>query len=428
MSISNAYSAVWDHARRVLSERVYEDADISLASDFECGNGFRFRRVADDRYALEIEPEPGSHRFSGNGCYFCFAALNKRADPREVTIEITAPDEAWDHFMNAEEFAEWQKSHPDEFPPRSYAASSRFVIMKRGDVWSHLPDENLVRPHTRHQIAFSCRLPGASEADSVLFFSNYHWYPYSEMAAYLRCLDEKHDRLSVRSLCKSVQGRDVWAAEIGDAEPTIVCAATPQANEMGAWVCRALLDFLLSEDPKAQEVLARHRVCLVPHPNPDGTVLGYMASDAMAKFVYFMGKQTIQGDADAPAEQVALWDYLRRQKPWLFIEWHSNHWDWRGGHTLLRYDPELVTDPLVKRIWAAWDRRLDVLPHMYDEAKYPRSNRTTGYTDSLGIGVATELGAIPVMLKVHDKYPLEEILAWSIAAFCGAVDAYAECV
>ena len=425
MHIRDAYHTVWDDARRELPDRVYEDADVFLASNFECGNGFRFRRVADGRYSLDIEPEPGSHRFSGNGCYFCFAALNKHTDPREVIIEVTAPDEAWDRSMKEEDLAEWMRSHPDEFPPRSYAASSRFVIVKRGGAWSHLPDENLLRPRNRHQIAFSPRLPAASDVDPTVFFSNYHWYPYSEMTAYLRCLRAGHGKLSVRSLCKSIQGRDVWAAEIGDARSAIVCAATPQPNEMGAWVCRALLDFLLSEDPKAREILRQHRVCLVPHPNPDGTVLGYMASDAMEKFVYFMGRQTIQGDADAPAEQVALWRYLKRQKPWLFIEWHSNHWDWREGHTLLRYDPELVTDPLVRSIWTAWDRRLDAMSHVY-EAKHARSNRTTGYADSLGIGVATELGAIPVMLKVHDKYPLEEILEWAIGAFCGAVDAYAE--
>ena len=428
--IAEVYNPAWDSARSELPGRVYEDADLFLASNFECGNGFRFARLDNSRYSLEIEPEPGTHRFSGNGCYFCFVALNKHESPQEVTIEVTAPDEAWDRSMKEEELAEWTRIHPGEFPPRSYAASSRFVIVKRADAWSHLSKEQLLRPGNRHQIAFSSLLPAASEPDPALFFSNYHWYPYSEMSLYLRHLQEKYEQLTVRSLGRSVQGRDMWVAEIGNEReeaPKIVCAATPQPNEMGAWVCRGLLDFLLGEDPKAGEILRRHRVCLVPHPNPDGTVLGYMASDAMGKFVYFMGKQTIQGDADAPSEQVALWNYLKLQMPWLFIEWHSNHWDWREGHSLLRYDPELVTDPTVRRIWDAWDRWLDAMPNIC-VPKHPRSNRTNGYTDSLGIGAATELGAIPAMLKVHDKYPLEEILEWAISAFCGAVDAYAECM
>ena len=246
------------------------------------------------------------------------------------------------------------------------------------------------------------------------------------MAAYLSVLADKHSQLTLRSLCKSAQGRDVWAAEIGsraENASVVVCAATPQANEMGNWACRAVLDFLLGESTQAQEILRRHRVCVVPHPNPDGTALGYIASDALGNFVFFQGARTIGGDPNAPREQVALWDYLRRQNPWLYIEWHSNHWDWRQGHMLLRYERELLSDERLRAIWREWDRRLDAMPNTAEEGE--RTSRTTGYNESLGLGVATQIGGIPAMIKVHDMYPLDQTLDWVVGCFCAATDAFA---
>ncbi|MBU4200357.1 MAG: hypothetical protein KKG09_10015 [Verrucomicrobia bacterium] len=407
------------------------DGAIALASTFESGNGFRFRRLANGRYALDIEPEPGDHLFSGSGYYFCFAVRNKDDKPRNVTFEVTAAignREAADKEIMA-----WLANHPDEVHLKSYAGRTKFVIVRQGDEWSHVPQWNILKGRDSHSIAFTCELPPASDANPVLYFSNYHWCPPSEMSEYLQAMAGKHQQLDLRSLCKSIQGRDVWVAEIGNPNkhvPTVVCAATPQPNEMGALACRAILDFLLSGTQEASGILSRHRVCLVPHTNPDGAALGYTASDAAGKFVYFMGQHTIQGHHDAPVEQVALWKYLRKRHPWLFIEWHSNHWDERKAHALLRYDPDLTANATIRRIWDAWDRRLDAMPDAVNEIDetHARTNLTRGYTKSLGLAVAMELGGIPAMIKVHDKYPLCVTLEFVKACFCAAMESFAEYV
>ena len=285
----------------------------------------------------------------------------------------------------------------------------------------------MLRAVDHHGLAFSYDLPPMSEDGQPLYFSNYHWYPYTEMTKYLKDQADRHSGLDLLSLGKSVQGRDILAVELENDSPEaplIVCAATPQADEMGNWACRANLEFLLGGSSEAEDILSRHRVCLVPHPNPDGTVLGFMVSDAAEKFPYFMGAQTIAGDPDAPIEQVALWEYLNTKKPWLSIEWHSNHWNWRPGHTLIRYANELVDDPITRKIWDEWDRRLELLPNTFDE-EGGRTDRTNAYTISLGLGVATELGGIPIMLKVHDKYPLHDTLDYANCCLQAATGAYA---
>ena len=425
MSMTDYYNPIWDAARQALPDRMFEDEQVVIASTFECGNGYRIQRLDNGRYAVHIEPEPGVHFFSGSGCYFCFAVLNKQEVAQTYAFEVIAADMAWISGKEAD-IAAWEKDHPGKVAPQSYAGSSRFAIVRRGEDWSHVPDTQMVPGADHHAIAFTYELPPVSAAEPLLFFSNYHWYPYTEMTAYLKQLAEQQTPMTLKSLCKSIEGRDVWAVELGNDAPdapVIVCAATPQPNEMGNWACRAILDFLLSGTSEA--VLRRHRVCLVPHPNPDGTVRGTIASDALAKFVFFNGKNTIAGDPEAPAEQVALWRYMQDKQPWLFIEWHSNHWHWRSGHTLIRYEPDLAEDPVTRRIWDAWDHRLDALPDTCNE-ELGLTSRTHGYMQSLGLGVATEWGGIPAMLKVHEKFPIKKTIQFTIDCFRAAIDAYEE--
>mgnify|MGYP001460693824 CR=1 FL=1 len=427
MPITDHYNPIWDTTRRSFPERAYEDDDVILASNFECGNGYNFRKLPSGRYAVDIEPEPGDHHFSGSGCYFCFVALNKHDTPRTIAFDIRAQDASWDR-QRRDRIETFLTEHPNEVPPLSFEGSSRFAIARSGDIWTHVPDDQMLRAIDYHGLAFSYDLPDGSEDHAATYFSNYHWYPYTEMTNYLKRQAEQHPQITLFSLSKSVQDRDIWVVELGNASPdapVIVCAATPQADEMGNWACRANLEFLLSGTPEAEAILQRHRVCLIPHPNPDGAVLGYMVSDAADKFPYFMGAQTIAGDPEAPIEQVALWKYLQQKRPWLFIEWHSNHWNWRPGHTLIRYAPELAENPVIRRIWDNWDRRLEALPNSFDEAG-GRTDRTNAYTISLGLGVATELNGIPIMLKVHDKYPLHETLDYVNQCLRAATDAYEE--
>ena len=63
------FNPIWDKSRRDFPNTTYGDDQLLLASNFECGNGHKFRKLAEDRYAADIEPEPGQHVYSGRGYY-----------------------------------------------------------------------------------------------------------------------------------------------------------------------------------------------------------------------------------------------------------------------------------------------------------------------------------------------------------------------
>ena len=54
------------------------------------------------------------------------------------------------------------------------------------------------------------------------------------------------------------------------------------------------------------------------------------------------------------------------------------------------------------------------------------TNRQTGYTTSIGFFTATKLGAISIMIKLHDKYQLERTMGHVQKCLLEAVGAYEE--
>ena len=43
---------------------------------------------------------------------------------------------------------------------------------------------------------------------------------------------------------------------------------------------------------------------------------------------------------------------------------------------------------------------------------------------AIGFGVATDLGGIPIMIKLHDKFPLKDSMEHAVKCFLAAVEAY----
>ena len=376
-----SYNPIWEQARAQGGEgRVYEDGDILIASDFEGGNGSHIRRAGLDAYVVTLEPEPGQHRFSGASYYYCFGMQNLRPDPRRIKVRLEA------------------RAPGNE----SFGQGVRHAVLRRAGKWSQLDPASL-RPveGEADTLELHLSLPGAAEPDPVLFVSDFHWWPYSEMVAYLGTLRG----VEIREIGRSFQNRAIYAVEIGRAgAPCIVSAQTPQPSEMGSLACRAMLDFLCSHNPEAADIRERFRTCFVPMSNPDGTVLGYGVSDGQGRFPYFEGDLAAAGDPDATPEMATLWRYLNEQRPWLFWDWHSNNWDRRPGHQLLRYTHDLLGDDRKRALWDDLEERLLALPDTHHESW---TSRTEGlFQRSLSFAAITHLGAISCMIKQHDKYPL----------------------
>lgn len=129
---------------------------------------------------------------------------------------------------------------------------------------------------------------------------------------------------------------------------------------------------------------------------------------------------------DATPENKALWQYLKRQKPWLFWEWHSNNWFRRPGHMLLRYRSELLEDAQMQRVWDEIEERLLFLPNTH-HANW--TSYTKGpYQNSPGFQAITRLGAISCIIKQHDKYSLSQSQDHAISCLKTAASVYQEIV
>ena len=158
--------------------------------------------------------------------------------------------------------------------------------------------------------------------------------------------------------------------------------------------------------------------------NPDGTVLGYGVSDSQGRFPTFEGAQAAEHRPEATPETRNVWGYLEEKRPWLFWEWHSNHWKRRPGHMLLRYRPECLADAARQELWRDIDARLLALPDTHH-------GNWTGHEEGLyqvtfGFQAVIRLNAISCMVKQHDKFPLEQSRRHAIACLQVAADAWRE--
>ena len=403
----SGHDPVWEMARAKADPmRVYEDDSVLFATDFEGGNGTSLQRLSRDHYSLHLEPEPGEHPFSGVAYYVCFGIQNRQLAPRTVRIRLVG------HIWEI-----WKR--------RDWAEQTQHLVVRRGGHWSQL-DPAALHPveGAIDTLDVELLLPEAEDPAPTLFVSNFHWWPYSEMRQYLQTLDSRVAR--IQEIGSSFQGRPLYAAEIGSEAtdaPCLVHAQTPQPSEMGSLACRAMMDYLCSDDLEAAAIRERFRVCFIPMTNPDGTVLGYGVSDAQGRFPFFEGHLAASDTAEATPETAVVWRYLRAQRPWLFWEWHSNNWARRPGHMLLRYRPELLADSSRRAAWEALEEQLLGLPHTHNSGW--TSHAEGGYQNSLGFQAVTRLGAISCMIKHHDKYPLAVSRDHAIACLKAAAAAAA---
>jgi hypothetical protein len=170
------YNPLWEAARaRDGGEgRVFEDEAVLLATDFEGGNGTDLHRIGPDHYSIRLETEPGQHAYSGNGYYLCFGVHNRRGQGRTIHVRVQAPTRP-----------EWR-----------WAAQMRHMILRQGGEWRQLaPDAIQPVAGQGDTVDIAVPLPGEG-SDGVVFVSNYHWWPYSEVVAWLRRLPASRARVT----------------------------------------------------------------------------------------------------------------------------------------------------------------------------------------------------------------------------------------
>ena len=93
--------------------------------------------------------------------------------------------------------------------------------------------------------------------------------------------------ISIQSIGKSVQNRDIWELTITSPDPPAVARrrvyihARTHPNEVQShWVTQAMIEFLLSEDPEARLMRSSLLFHIVPMYNPDGVELEFPRENA----------------------------------------------------------------------------------------------------------------------------------------------------
>jgi len=93
--------------------------------------------------------------------------------------------------------------------------------------------------------------------------------------------------VQIRSIGTTVQGRDIWELTVtSDVPPSTprrrvtVHARTHPQETQSTWVCREMIDYLLSDEPYARLLRDRCTFHLIPMYNPDGVELGNTRENA----------------------------------------------------------------------------------------------------------------------------------------------------
>ena len=84
------------------------------------------------------------------------------------------------------------------------------------------------------------------------------------------------DALRVRSIGRSLRGRDILAIEAGpaDARPLVLQARAHPYESVGSFLLDGMVRWLDAGSPEARALVMGRRVVLLPMPNPDGVAEG----------------------------------------------------------------------------------------------------------------------------------------------------------
>jgi len=388
VSALSRYISYWDQSRaRAGRDYCYEDEEIIIATDFECGSGRGIRRLGENQFQMHCEADPpGSHPFSGKSTYFCLGIKNKRNTRRRIMLTLLG----FSHDLK----------------------EVQSITVRAGRAWRQLPASDILPSPQSGSLTLRATLP----PEVPLFLCNFHWYPYTEMCRYLEETARRFPFASLSSIGKTYLGRDILVltiAENAKSRPCVVVASTPQPSESGHWASRAVIDFLTSDAEEALAIRRANSVHILPHTNPDGTVLGYGMSNSLGQAPYFDADCAADG-REASRESVLMWNFLKSKRPWLYLEFHSAFQAYRKTHAILRYDKALLRGESTRRLMEECDKALESLPGNFTESV---TNRQKGYHNSMGFAAMTKLGVISYMYKLHDKFPLEENLLHSQEVF-----------
>lgn len=165
------------------------------------------------------------------------------------------------------------------------------------------------------------------------------WPRFEELDQTLSAWADAHaDKMALAVEGRSPEGRPVYGVSLTDPDADaeekqhVVLSAVHTGGERSAAATLfGLMEWLLSEDPEAAQVLMRQKIVCLPILHPDGYVKGRLGEKPSRHGLMSngWGLQGVTEPAKAP-EAVALQEVLDRLKPELYADVHGISLDFEG--------------------------------------------------------------------------------------------------
>ncbi|CAL6028063.1 Cytosolic_carboxypeptidase 6 [Hexamita inflata] len=253
---------------------LYQSPSIAFDANFESGNLASAERVNEFEYDLFIQPDISTT----TRMWFYFRCQSVPLN-QPILFNIVGIN----------------KSNT------TFSTQQRIIVRSTSrSKWQRLPStQQFYTNSSKHRCYSSFPILSFSfqfEVQEEYFFAFGYPYTYSMLQKFIaRIADHSLPFVSIDSLGKSSQDRDMTCITIGrpsvfskyynDKRPetmhTVMITARTHAGEFpGSYICHGILEFMLSNNPKAKFLRNNVQFKIVPMVNPDGVFSGYYRTNS----------------------------------------------------------------------------------------------------------------------------------------------------